>query len=173
MPATPAWTTPLAWTVDQLVSAADMNTYISDNLSVLKGRSDNKQQILRNNSGDYSITSVTTFQDIDGTNLKITIDTYGGPILMYFSGVYYGSTGADNIRLDFLVDSQRIGNAFTAGLALNVGNIALPITVMAIKTGLSAGQHIITPQWRTTTSNTARLKSNSSETPIIFGVMEL
>jgi len=74
-----AWTAPKTWTVDGVLTAADMNTYVRDNLHYLL--SPNKGVIIRNNNGDYSTTS-TSWVDVDATNLSLTITTHGGPVLV-------------------------------------------------------------------------------------------
>ena len=80
MPA--VWTTPATWDVDQLVTNDDLNEQVRDNLEYLL--SPNHDQIVRDNSGDYTITNVGTFQDIDTTNLSIH---FHNPIVITGNGI--------------------------------------------------------------------------------------
>jgi hypothetical protein len=90
MPA--VWTTPATWEVDQLVTNDDLNEQVRDNLEYLL--SPHHERIVRDNGGDYSITNVLTFQDIDTTNLSITLVTHGGPLLVHLGGSFeFGGNG--------------------------------------------------------------------------------
>jgi len=56
-----AWVTPSTWAIGQLVSAADLNEQIRDNLSHLK--------LLVNDDGEIPALSSTYIADLSGTNL--------------------------------------------------------------------------------------------------------
>jgi hypothetical protein len=57
-----AWTTPVEWIADQLVTAADLNEQIRDNLLILVTP-------LTTASGKITDLSSTTLESLDGTNL--------------------------------------------------------------------------------------------------------
>ena len=171
MPAT--WTTPITWNVDQLVTNTDLNQQLRDNLEYLL--SPNHQRIIRDNGGDYSITNVTTFQDIDSTNLSITLVTHGGPVWVHFQAVGQSNGTAHEGYLDIAIDGVRVGNSYTQGLAQIECDIAVWMTlpVVVLLTGLAAGTYTLRPQWRTASSNTVRLRASTTYAPIIFEAIEL
>jgi hypothetical protein len=168
MPA--VWTTPITWQVDQLVTNTDLNEQVRDNLEYLL--SPNHQRIMRDNGGAYSITNVTTFQDIDSTNLSITITTHGGPVLVHFQGtINPGATTAG--YLDLTVDGVRVGAAFTTGLT-TIGGTGVDLrSMMILLTGLAAGTYTIRPQWRTDPSDTLTLNASAATNPTVLEVIEL
>lgn len=60
------WTTPVTWATNQLVTAANMNEQVRDNLNYLLAKPTVK--ILGDTGANYS-TSSTSFVDVDVTNL--------------------------------------------------------------------------------------------------------
>lgn len=148
-----AWTTPVTWTTNQLVTAADLNAQVRDNLNYLfNGRP--KFSILRDNNANYTTTSLT-FVDVDGTNLKGTLALSGGAVLLGFNCAMVGL----NIRgyFDFAVDGTRVGTAGTNGLMRQTegnGGGDGGVSLVALVTGLSAGSHTFTIQWRAHISGT-------------------
>lgn len=56
-----AWTIPQTWVIGQLVSAADLNEQVRDNLDHLK--------LIVNDSGKIPALSSTYFANLDGSNL--------------------------------------------------------------------------------------------------------
>ena len=167
MPA--VWTAPATWQVDQLVTNDDMNEQVRDNLLYLM--SPNHEQIIRNNSGSYSTTSAT-FEDIDGTNLSISITTHGGPVLVRFGGSL--TTGGSFVAFDFTVDGTRIGAAYTNGLAQYEVNPEYHYFELThIITALAAGTYTIRVQWRRGSTNTVALYSATAQNPVVFEAIEL
>lgn len=167
------WKTPITWTVDQLVSADDLNEQVRDNLEYLL--SPNHQQIIYNNGGNLTLTNVVNFQDIDSANLSITLNTHGGPVLVRFMSSGHSNGTSNPCHLDLTVDGTRVGAAHTLGLlTLGIDNAAwIPVNLSLLITGLAAGPHIFRPQWRTQASGTFTLRANSSDNPAIFEVIEL
>ena len=165
------WTTPITWNVDQLVTNTDLNQQLRDNMEYLL--SPNHQRILRDNGGDYTISNVTTFQDIDSTNLSITLVTHGGPVWVHFLGAATNGGGA--AYFDIAVDGVRVGDSFTKGLAeLDVATgERVPVAISVLLTGLVAGTYVLRPQWRTSSTNSSTLNANSSDSPVIFEAIEL
>ncbi len=171
---TASWTAPITWNVDQLVTNEDLNEQLRDNLSYLL--SPNHARILRDNSGTYSLTNVTTFQDIDATNLSIDLETHGGPVWVHFQAIAYTSGTSIFGYFDIAVDGARVGSDFTLGLApVNTSSSAVrrPVSISLLLTGLSAGSHSVRPQWRTGPTDTITLLANSSDNPIILEAIEL
>jgi hypothetical protein len=84
--------------------------------------------------------------DVDSTNLKLTLTLTGGSVLIGFTAV---PATVNNIGfLDFAVDGTRYASEGTEGLAAVEPNSYAPMTMTALITGLSAGSHNFTVQWR-------------------------
>ena len=172
---TATWTTPATWNVDQLVTNDDLNEQLRDNMDYLLSPSHGG--IIWDNSGDYGITSVTSFQDIDSTNLSLDVETHGGPVWVYFQAT--GVVGADEVlSLDLSIDGTSLGASYTHGLGrwLNPsGGVSLDLQVgfSVLLTGLSAGTYTLRPQWRSGSGDTVNLRASTSVSPVIFGAIEL
>jgi hypothetical protein len=142
-----AWTTPDTRSAGDVLSAANYNIYLRDNLNYLfSGRP--KFSVLRDNGGDYTTTS-TTFVDVDGTNLKGTLTISGSAVLLGFTCQFkYQTTTA---YLDFTVDGVRVGAAGADGLIYSVSGAAYmkPFgCFIALATGLSVGSHTFKVVWK-------------------------
>lgn len=149
-----AWTTPPTFVSGQVVTASDMNNLVRDNETyLLSGRP--KNAVFRDNNGSYTTTS-TSFVDIDGTNLSITLTLNGSAVLIGFSGAV--TMTGNPMRFDISVDGTLLGAAGVDGMAIVTTNG--PICLVALKTGLSAGSHTFKIQWRVG-SGTATLYSGS------------
>ena len=164
------WTTPKTWAVDELLTAADMNEQVRDNLDYLL--EPNNDSVEYDNSGDYSITNVTTFQDVDGTNFKVTVTTHGGPILVTCN--FSATNGANAVHFDLALDGVRV-SAGTLGLftldiqAGDMGAVAIAYLII----GQSAGTYDITLQWRTASTNSATIRANSANNIAILQAVEI
>ncbi len=136
-----AWTTPKTWSVDELLTAADLNEQLRDNMNALK--SPPSAEYTLNEASDYS-TSSTTFVDVDGTNLALTVNTNGGDVMVHFHGVINSS--GNRVYLDVDVDGSRVAgdDGITGGYFSN----RMPISFTRLLTGLSAGEHTFTLQWK-------------------------
>ncbi|MBN1679581.1 MAG: hypothetical protein JW966_04765 [Anaerolineae bacterium] len=169
-----AWTSPKTWEAGELVTATLFNTHLRDNLNALK--SPPSQQILRDNSGNYTTTS-TSFVAIDSTNLKCTITTNGGDVLVWFVGSFSASVAGYDVGLDIRIDgTTRLGSDFTWGLAedYELSTNARPITLgPVIVSGLDAGEHSFEIMWRTASGQTAQLRSDAGQVPAILVAREV
>ncbi len=177
MPAT--WTTPKTWNTGDPLTASDMNTQIRDNLTVLKAP---PTTLFRaDQMSDYS-TSSTTFVDVDGagTELELSITTTGGDVLIGFVGSVSVPGQAINIYFDIYYDSVgRIGqddglmviSQYYSGTVTKA-----PVSLICLKTGLSAGTHTFKPQWKVA-SGTATLFAGAGTSGLdvhpIFWVREV
>ena len=168
---TATWHAPITWEVDQLVTADNLNQQIRDNQEYLL--SPNHERIVRDNSGNYSITNVLTFQDIDASNLSIDLETHGGPVWVHFQAMVYTINTAHIGYFDIDVDGTRVGNAYDLGLASVTNGLPTLLSLSLLLTGLAADTYTLRPQWRTNATRTAYVMSNSSEYPIIFEAIEL
>ncbi len=155
-----AWTTPDTRSAGDVLSAANYNTYLRDNLNYLfSGRP--KFSILRDNGANYTTTSLT-FVDVDGTNLKGTLTVSGSAVLLGFNCALVGL----NIRgfFDFAVDGTRLGAAGLNGLIRQTegnGGGDGGVSLMALVTGLSIGSHTFTIQWRAHAAGTLTMYAGS------------
>ena len=77
-----AWTTPKTWANGEALTFDEMNTYMRDNQNALFDRPE--AEVTLNEAADY-VVSVTSFADIDATNLSLTI-TPNNHVLCGFRG---------------------------------------------------------------------------------------
>lgn len=138
-----SWTTPADWSTIPIPGVSDMNTQVRDNLNyLLSGRP--MQAIKRDNGADYTTTS-TSWVDIDGANLAITLTINGTNVMLGFTGV---SSGVQYIDWDFTVDGTRYASAGLDGLAHNGSSSDFHIAMTALVTGLAPGSHTFKVQWK-------------------------
>ena len=78
------WNTPLTWQVDQLVTEADLNSQLRDNLRFLKDPP--TDFISLDEEQDYASTS-DEFVDVDRQKLALSVTTAGGDLLVVFFGM--------------------------------------------------------------------------------------
>lgn len=131
------------------------------------------------NAGAHYTTTGGSFANVDGTNLSKTITTYGGHVLVAFNGTA-GATGGSSsgsVAFDFTVDGTRHGDANTLGLiqtgALGSGGTE-SVSFACLVTGLSAGSHTFTLQWRRASGDrTMQLYSTTATNPAAFYVVEI
>ena len=139
-----SWTQPKTWASEPLTSS-DLNTHLRDNLEILKDPPSNNYTL--NQGSDYQ-TTITSFTNVDGTNLSLTITTQGGDVMVHFHGVVGNGTGT--VFLDFTIDGVRHGG--DDGIIRSVGNGVQGISFTRLITGLAAGSHTFTLQWKVNAS---------------------
>ena len=146
------WSSPRSWSVGELVSASLLNSHLRDNLEFLKTPPTAAYAL--NESGDYTTTS-TSFVNVDGTKLALTITTAGGDVLVGFCGSILQS--AASVFFDVDVDTIRTGG--DDGLCVVSPSSAsqrFNATFFKLIQGLSAGVHTFKLQWKVN-SGTATL----------------
>jgi len=170
-----AYTIPKTWTVDELLAATDMNTYVRDNVAALK----NPPSFLTAFASGALVlsTTATTFTAISSA-LSASLGTYGGDIMVFIQLQLAGDAGTRRISLDWLVNGTALygAYAFGAGLAqpgtttATTGNTTVfgPLLV----TGLASGTHVFQPVWKTNTG-TAFTWATTGAAPIIMWVREV
>ncbi len=159
------WTAPKTWAADELVTATDFNTHLRDNLLALKQPP--SQQIVRLNTSSYTTTS-TAFVTVDDTNLKITLTTAGGDVLIWFNAVA-NTSGAYSLMLTLSIDGVDQGPA--NGLTYVYGTGITPLSFVLLASGISAGEHLYRLRFRVS-GGTGTLISTANM-PVIFGVREV
>ncbi|MEO1643547.1 MAG: hypothetical protein AAFR67_00055 [Chloroflexota bacterium] len=133
-----AWTQPKTWSNEPLV-ASDLNTHLRDNMEALKEPPSANYEL--DETSDYTTTS-TTFVDVDSTNLSLTLDTNGGDVMVHF----HATVGMSSyVLFDVLVDGVRTGG--DDGIVAQGANDTT-ITFTRLITGLPAGSHTFTLQWK-------------------------
>lgn len=97
-------------------------------------------------------TSSTSFVDVDATNLKLSITTYGGNLFLL---AYLHLTPLLlDVYFDFDIDSTRVGDASQGIMRIKTGNGNFngPAIVFWQENGLAAGSHTIKLQWKVNSS---------------------
>ena len=141
-----AWTNPATWTPGQVISATDLNTHLRDNLVYLLSRP--TSVVKRDNNANYTTTS-TSFVDVDGTNLKITLTLSGSAVLLGFTVM-----ATNNAMFDILIDSTRYASGGVDGLMASpdASLTKSPVSASILITGLSAAAHTFKLQWKASTA---------------------
>lgn len=124
-------------------------------------------------SSNITVTS-TTFADLDTTNLKHTVTTNGGRVLVVFSGTA-SAQNSDGLAFDVAVDGTRMGTGATFGMTYTYNNTnGLDVSFSTVTAALSAGSHSIALQGRSINGGTMTLYGGASNQPIArFCVHEL
>lgn len=151
-----------------LLGSTDWNTYIRDNDAFnFNGKA--AVAIARDNGGAYS-TSSSTFVDVDGTNLSITINSATGRAWVTFHGTLYSNGDVSALgRLDVTVDGTRIGG--TDGLATQFWTTAAAhMQIHHPVLGLTPGSHTFKLQWKI--GGGAAYMFASAGQPAYFSVVE-
>lgn len=174
------WTTPKTWAVDELLTAAKLNTHVRDNLLALKVPP--QAEIVRDNGARY-VTTSGTWVSVDSTNLKLSLTTSGGDVELFFQGVLSADSATGrHAWFDFRIDGAG-GYAVDLGYAGGLVRVAVqttmgaPVQVGARVAGLSAGSHTFEVIWRQSGGiaylNSDTVDANPEiEQPILFWGVE-
>jgi hypothetical protein len=165
-----AWTTPQTWVAATVVSAAQLNEQLRDNLNYLLSRP--HQRIIRTAAADYTTTS-TTFVDIDSTNLSITLAVSGSAVMVGFSGMAQFVNVGSHPVFDFTVDGVRYTTTSSGlvGYEGTSGAFVGTVTYTALVVGLTVGTHVFRPVWRNATTGTVTLRAVNN--PVCFWAIEV
>lgn len=136
-----AWVNPITWTVSQLVTAANLNEQVRDNMNYLFARNSGRAEL----TGDFTTTS-TSFTDLTG--LTVTFTTYGGQVLVGFSG-NCSNNGASNNDFTIAVDGVDAGDGTNGITGFSTGTVRFPVSITYITVALSAGSHTIKMRCKT------------------------
>ncbi|MCY3907789.1 MAG: hypothetical protein OXF63_11125 [Anaerolineaceae bacterium] len=141
----PAWHTPLTWQVDQLVTEADLNSQLRDNLGFLKDPP--TAFVSLDEVADY-VTSSNAFVDVDRARLALTLTTAGGDLLVVFFGMVRNPASNGGGSFDVVLDGSRIGKD-DGLIGSDPGSTHWqPLSFCALVRDLSAGQHNLHLQWK-------------------------
>lgn len=149
---TAVWSLPRTWATGELVTASLLNTHLRDNLEFIK--TPPTAAYILNESGDYTTTS-TSFVNVDGTKLALTITTAGGDVLVGFCGSILQS--AATVFFDVEVDGARTaGDDGLCVITPSSASARMNATCFKLIQGLSPGVHTFKLQWKVN-SGTATL----------------
>ena len=144
------WNTPKTWADGELVTAANMNTHLRDNLAYLKTAItfDSVES-----DADYDADNIAAFADVDTANLSLTVTTRGKLALVGFEAAVRRTSATQAVSLDVSVDGSRLGTA-DLGLAYLGTNstrdavLPTPLRAQHWLTDLTAGTHTFRLMWR-------------------------
>lgn len=153
-----AWTAPTTRTTGELITAAIWNTDIVDNLDALKDPASDYSVL--DEASNYT-TNVTSFADVDSTDLSRTITTTGSDVLVEFHGMVSIDTDVCGVQLNVSVDeSNHAADDGIIGLHRAAGSIAaarIPISFTRLIPGLSAASHVFRLRWKVVGAATATM----------------
>jgi len=176
------FTDPKTWEYGELVTAELLNEQLRDNMLALKNPPTG--QVVRDNGGFYSTTS-TSFVAVDSTNVKVTLTTSGGDVMVGFVGTAHAdATSSRFMSFDVDVDGNG-GWASSQGYASGIATTSIQsTTAWGVSFGpiliqsLAPGTHTFTLLWRVS-AGTGYLHSDTSdaspqnEQPLIFWAREV
>ena len=140
-----AWTVPRTWVTGELVTAAQLNAHLRDNLNALKQP---PSAVVTPTSP--RTTSSTVFVPVDEVHLSHTLTTAGGDVLIGFWTTAQSATGLV-LYLDVAVDGVRLGQL--DGIQRANLNGSAPLCFAYLLGGLPAGPHTFTLLWRVSTGS--------------------
>lgn len=128
-----AWTAPITWVDNDLVTAALMNTHLRDNLNALK----TPPGIITVPNTNFD-TSSTSYVDV--TNAVVTFTTAGGSILIIFGCTLTCTVVSPIINLALQIDG---GADITMVAQLISSSTQIEQVTFFHRTAISAGSHTI------------------------------
>jgi hypothetical protein len=163
----PIWTPPRTWVTGELVTAAQLNQHLRDNLDWVKAPP--WVQFLGAGSGNYALTPVVNTWTLYHADFERSLTTVGGRVLVAFSGLVQTTvTGATCLGLE--IDGVMQGNADGQAAIFGAGTQMLSFVYPVV---LTPGLHTIRLMLRVTTSGTAFLfnhptNAGQRQTPIFW-----
>lgn len=154
-----SWATPRTWVANEYATSTLLNAQLRDLLNGLKNPASFRCVI--DEAADYT-TTLTSFVDVDATNLSATIVTGGGVVQVKFTGTVKSNSAGQYVMLNLLVDGSPFlpddgihsiylpSNGMNAGFCVDVPDLA-------------AGSHTFTLQWKTNTG-TASMPAGAGTT---------
>lgn len=155
-----AWNGLRTWAAGEVLTAANLITYINDNLSYLM----NPNKILVESASGTFTTTSTSYANVDATT-STTLTTFGGPVLIGFSGTAYLS-GVAVATIAITLN----GTAYPIAATLNTTNDERGYLSGHRLWAPSSGTHTVALQWKTTSGT---LTMNKALIPFQFWAIEL
>lgn len=147
-----AYTQPTTRNTGDSITASNWNTDLVDNLIAIKNPP--TDSYVADENANWTSNS-TSFVDVDGTDLSLTITTTGGDVFVGFHGNVSGANII--VYFDVTMDGVRIGTddgIIARFVTTSVANGNVSFTRLV--TGVSAGTHTFNLQWKVS-SGTATL----------------
>ena len=141
------WTNPKTWSAGEALTYLLMNEQLRDNMDFLFDRPEACYTL--NEASNYA-TSLTTWADIDATNLALTFTASGSHIMTGFFGCFTHTAVAGRIHLDITVDGVReAGDDGLTMVAIQDTADRVNISFLHMMAPLSLASHTIKLQWKT------------------------
>jgi len=136
-----SWTTPKTWAYKETLSSADMNTYISDNLTALQNGTGWATNAIVLGYEEITTPFTTTINgsDVDVTNVAVTVTVPEGGRKIKITA--YAPSGYVNTNACTFVSSIKESSTLLNETEFSVlANKRMPITIIAVLTP-TAGSH--------------------------------
>jgi len=149
---TSPWHGTADWEVGQLVTAADLNAQVRDNVGYLFERP--LGLVTSNRSSDF-VTTSTSFVNVHADDMAVTLDLEGTRVRVTFQGnfrIQTSSPGTGRLYLDVAVDGIRQAGDDGICVVHVTTDSYEPLGFSWVITDLAPGTHTFTLQWRTTAS---------------------
>jgi len=143
----PNWHGTPDWEPGQLVTAADLNAQIRDNVGYLFARP--IAAVTADENSDFT-TTATDFVDIDA-GFSVLLALEGSRARVHFHGVLFlqgSSAGTQRAFFDVAVDGVRQAGDDGICFVETVNNGVRHVSFTRLITGLTPGTHTFRPQWK-------------------------
>lgn len=169
---------PITFVANQRFTKAQLQTALRDNMNALKFPP-TASYLAKGLASDYSTTS-TSFTDIDGTNMALSITTTGNgsagnaDVFLCLNGMLY-SSGAIRIYIRFLEDGVAL-NADDGLLVMEMASTVKPLCAQFLRVNATAGAHTYKAQWKVSSGTGVLLAGAGTSTrdcPALFWVREM
>lgn len=136
----------------------------------------NAAKVTRTNVGSNITVASTTWQDMDSTNLTITMSTGARRVLLALSG-RISNSGTGLTRFGFSVDgtpvlAEAAGSNGVTCVRSDANGVSLGLMVVYLTDVLSAASHTFRPRWNCS-ANTTTAHQTASTDFIVFSAHEL
>jgi hypothetical protein len=152
----PIWTTPRTWATGELVTAAQLNQHLRDNLDWLKSPA--WAQHIGTGSGNYALAPVVNTWTLLHTDFDRSLTTLGGRVLIH-AALMVNTTATGTSAFSLEIDGVVQGNTDGLAAIFGAGNAYLSFVYPVV---LSAGPHTIRLMTRLTTSGTVTVYNHPS-----------
>lgn len=136
-----AWTTPPVWVVGAVLTAAQMNTYVTDDLNDLHRRTNPSTQTVATSQ----TTTSGTFTDLATAGPAVTVTT--GTMALVALRCQMSNSGASASVMGFAVSGATTVAASLEDAISNVGTNEVRIGASFLVTGLTAGSNTFTAKY--------------------------
>jgi hypothetical protein len=163
----PIWTTPRTWATGELVTAAQLNQHLRDNLDWLK--SPVWAQHIGTGTGNYALTPVTNTWTLIHSDFERSLTSLGGRVLIH-AACLVNTTATGTTGLSLEIDGVMQGNTDGIAAIFGAGTAFLSFVFPVV---LSAGPHTIRLMTRVTTAGTVTIYNHPSssgqrQTPLFW-----